>query len=67
MKTTSQKNSFGGGYGINRNVSGGNALATAEPPLGNVSVRPGPGIIMPGSPKTGYKIKSAKVMTNKPS
>lgn len=41
MKTTSQKNSFGGGYGINRNVSAGNALRVAEPPMGHVTVRPG--------------------------
>jgi hypothetical protein len=65
MKTTSQKNSFGMGYGINRNVSGGKALQVAEPPLGNVTVKPGSGIVMPGSPKTGYKIRPAKVIGGK--
>ena len=41
MKTSSQKGSFGNGYGINRNVSGDSALRVAEPPMGHVTVRPG--------------------------
>lgn len=43
MKTSSQKNSFGGGYGINRKVSGKSALPAAVPPMGNVTSRPGVG------------------------
>jgi hypothetical protein len=47
MKTTSQKNSFGGGYGINRNVSAGNALTVAEPAMKGVSVKPGNPTLVP--------------------
>jgi hypothetical protein len=37
------KNSFGGGYGINRKVGGKSALSAAVPPMGNVNARPGVG------------------------
>jgi hypothetical protein len=43
MKTTSQKNSFGGGYGINRKLSAESHLKTALPPHANVRVHPGVG------------------------
>jgi hypothetical protein len=65
MKTSFQKQSFGGGYGINRHTGGAASLPTAEPPLAHISVKPGPGIITPGSPKTGYKIRPAKVIGSK--
>jgi hypothetical protein len=60
MKTTSQKNALGGGYGINRGLKGGSHLTTAIPPHSHVTVRPGPGKIMPGSPKSGYAKVTAK-------
>ena len=41
MKTSFQKQSFGGGYGINRNTGGARSLPTAEPPMASVHVRPG--------------------------
>jgi len=55
MNTTSQKNSMGGGYGINRKTGGASSLPTSVPAYGSVTVRPGLGKQMPGSPKTGYK------------
>jgi len=54
MQTTSQKNAFGNGYGINRGADGDRALKTAVPPLAHVTVRPGrpsPGAVG----KTGNK------------
>jgi hypothetical protein len=47
--------SFGGGYGINRNVKGSSALGVAEPPLARGATR------QPGSAigaKTGHSQKS---------
>lgn len=41
MKTSSQKASFGGGYGINRKTGGASSLPTAVPPYGRVTVHPG--------------------------
>jgi len=64
MKTSFQKQSLGGGYGINRDVSAENALYVAEPAMRGVSRNPGTNI-MPGSPKTGYKIRPAKVISGK--
>jgi hypothetical protein len=43
MKTSFQKPSFGGGYGINRGTGGASSLGTAVPPLKNVRVSPGIG------------------------
>jgi hypothetical protein len=43
MKTSFEKESFGGGYGINRNTGGSRSLSTAVPPYGRVSVKPGCG------------------------
>jgi hypothetical protein len=37
------KQSFGGGYGINRKLGGASVLPAAVPPLGSVTVRPGVG------------------------
>jgi hypothetical protein len=41
MKTSFQKPSMGGGYGINRKTGGASSLGTAVPPLKSVTVRPG--------------------------
>ena len=65
MKTSFQKQSLGGGYGINRNVAPDNVLTVAQPAMKGVRVNPGLGIITPGSPKTGLKIRPAKVITGK--
>jgi hypothetical protein len=61
MKTTSQKNSMGGGYGINRNTGGASSLTTATPAMKNVRVSPGLGKQMPGSPKSGRHFQGAKI------
>lgn len=65
MKTTSQKNSFGGGFGINRNVSGDRALTTAEPAMSNCTRNPGRA--NPSSVgKTGNRhFAGAKIMSGK--
>lgn len=60
MKTSFQKQSMGGGYGINRKTGGASSLPTAVPPYGRVSVHPGLGKITPGSPKTGIRKPFAK-------
>jgi hypothetical protein len=52
MKTSFQKQSFGGGYGINRHTGGASTLTTAIPAMKGVARHPGTNI-MPGSPKTG--------------
>jgi hypothetical protein len=63
MKTTSQKNSFGGGFGINRNTGGARSLTTAEPPLGNVTVKPGSGYSRKDTGHSGSKhFSGAKVI-----
>ncbi len=64
MKTSSQKNSFGGGYGINRHVGGANAHTVAKPAMKGVSRNPGTHI-MPGSPKSGKHFQGAKIYKNK--
>jgi hypothetical protein len=64
MKTTSQKNALGGGYGCNRNTGGASSLSTAVPPYGRVSLHPGTGKQLPGSPKHGKHFQGAKI-TNK--
>ena len=64
-KTSFNKQSLGNGYGINRNVSGGSALTTAEPAMAGVSVHPGLGKQMPGSPKMGKHFQGAKVISGK--
>jgi hypothetical protein len=64
VKTTSQKNAFGNGYGINRNLKGSSHLTTAIPPHSHVTVSPGLGKQMPGSPKTGLRKPFAKKPTN---
>lgn len=61
----STKNSFGGGYGINRNVSPGRALSTAVPPYGNVSRNPGKASAS-ATGKTGKShYAGAKIMSGK--
>jgi hypothetical protein len=60
VKTTSQKNAFGNGYGINRGTGGASSLKTAVPPYGRVTLHPGLNKQMPGSPKSGYAKVSAK-------
>jgi len=58
--------SFGGGYGINRNTGGANSLTTAEPPLGNVTVRPGSGYSRSATGHSGNKhFQGAKVISGK--
>ena len=64
-KTSFQKQSFGGGYGINRNTGGAYSLTTAEPAMAGVSVHPGTGKQMPGSPKMGKHFQGAKVISGK--
>jgi hypothetical protein len=67
QKTSFQKNSFGGGFGINRSVGGAETLGVAEPPMRNTSVRPGSGFSrsdvghkMKGSHFSGAKIIGSK-------
>jgi hypothetical protein len=63
MKTSFQKQSFGGGYGINRNTGGARSLPTAEPPLANVTVRPGSGFSRSAVGTSGQKhFSGAKVI-----
>ena len=61
MKTTSQKNSLGGGYGINRGLGAASHLGAAVPPMKNVRVTPGLNKQMPGSPKHGKHFQGAKI------
>lgn len=62
METTSQKNSFGGGYGINRRTGGKSSLPTAVPPYGGVHVRPGSGYSRSDTGKSGKKhFQGAKI------
>jgi hypothetical protein len=61
-----QKSSFGGGYGLNRNVGGASAHGVAKPPMRNVSVHPGLGKQLPGCTKMGGKhFQGAKVISGK--
>jgi hypothetical protein len=63
MKTSSQKGSFGGGYGINRNTGGASSLPTSVPAYGSVRITPGLNKQMPGSPKSGHgRVLPAKVI-----
>jgi hypothetical protein len=55
MKTSFQKQSFGGGFGINRNTGGARSLPTAVPPLAHVTVRPGSGFSRSDTGKSGKK------------
>jgi hypothetical protein len=56
MKTSFQKESFGGGFGINRHTGGARSLTTAEPPLAHVTVRPGSGF---SRADVGHKMKGS--------
>lgn len=47
MKTSSQKGSFGGGYGINRHTGGASTLTTAIPAMKGVTVKPGNPTVVP--------------------
>jgi hypothetical protein len=60
MKTTSQKNALGGGFGINRGLKAASHLSAAVPPYANVRVSPGLGKITPGAPKSGHAKVTAK-------
>ena len=61
MNTTSQRNAFGNGFGINRSLKGASHLPAAVPPYGNTKIHPGLGKQMPGSPKSGHgKVHSRK-------
>jgi hypothetical protein len=64
MKTSSGKYSYNSGYGINHKTGGAASLGTAVPAYRNVTVRPGLGKQMPGSPKHGKHYAGAKI-TNK--
>jgi hypothetical protein len=55
LKTTSQKNSMGQGYGINRKLSGSSHLSTAVPPHANPRVSPGFNTSRSAVGKTGKK------------
>lgn len=55
MKTSFQKQSLGGGYGINRHTGGASSLPTAVPPYGSVKVRPGSGFSRADTGKSGNK------------
>ena len=61
MKTTSQKNSMGNGFGINRGTSGASSLTTATPAMKNVTVRPGLGKPIAGGAKHGRHFQGAKI------
>jgi hypothetical protein len=66
MKTSFQKQSFGGGFGINRGTGGSRSLPTAVPPYGHVTVRPGSGFSRSDTGKTGKKhFSGAKVISGK--
>jgi len=66
MKTSSQKNSFGGGYGINRSTGGSRSLAQAVPPYGHVTERPGGGFSRSAVGMSGKKhFQGAKVISGK--
>jgi len=68
MKTSFQKPSFGGGYGINRNTGGSRSLPTAVPPYGSVRVRPGSGFSRSDVGMSGKKhFDGAKVISGKKS
>lgn len=68
MKTSFQKNSLGGGYGINRDVGGAETLGVAVPPMRNVTVRPGSGYSRKDIGQQGLKsFSGAKVITAKKS
>jgi hypothetical protein len=49
------KNSFGGGYGINRNLKAASHLGTAIPPHRNPTVKPGSGFSRAATGKSGNK------------
>lgn len=68
MKTSFQKQSFGGGYGINRNTGGARSLPTAVPPLGHVTVKPGSGYSRSATGHSGAKhFSGAKIISGKKS
>jgi len=68
MKTSFQKQSFGGGYGINRNTGGSRSLPTAVPPLANVTVRPGSGYSRKDIGQSGKShFSGAKIISGKKS
>ena len=69
IKTSFQKNSFGGGYGINRNVGGQETLTVAEPAMKGVTVRPGSGFSRKdvGRKMSGSHFSGAKVISGKKS
>jgi hypothetical protein len=58
------KQSFGGGYGINRKVGGASALTTAEPAMKGVTVKPGCGKQMQGGTKMKH-FQGAKIFRGK--
>lgn len=62
-KTSFQKPSFGGGFGINRNVAPANVLTTAQPAMAPVTVRPGSGYSRADTGKSGNRhFSGAKVI-----
>ena len=68
MKTSFQKESFGGGFGINRNTGGARSLPTAEPPLAHVTVKPGSGYSRKDIGQQGLKsFSGAKIISGKKS
>jgi hypothetical protein len=66
MKTSFQKQSLGGGYGINRNTGGDRSLSTAVPPYGNTRIKPGGGFSRSAVGLSGKKhFQGAKVISGK--
>ena len=66
MKTSFQKQSLGGGYGINRNIAPESVLTTAIPAMKGVTVRPGSGYSRSDTGKSGNKhFSGAKIITGK--
>ncbi len=66
MKTSFQKESFGMGYGINRNTGGARSLATAVPPYGHTMVKPGGNYSRSAIGQSGKKhFQGAKVIGSK--
>ena len=59
--------SFGGGFGINRDLPGDKKLAAAVPPLAHVTVRPGSGYSRKAIGQQGLKsFSGAKLHKRKP-
>jgi hypothetical protein len=66
MKTSFQKSSLGGGYGINRSVSAERVLSTTVPPYGRTTVRPGSGYSRSAIGQSGNKhYAGAKIIGSK--